>query len=117
MKLPPESLTQEELDKLLASFPRRTKRGRRNRAMTALMACAGVKVGQVVTMQRRHYTRGSDELTIPAMKRTPEKAVRIDSTTREALDDWLELRSTLEYKPTAPMFPPVNKGSRGNSLH
>jgi integrase len=58
LKLPPEVLTPDELERLMETFDRRSKRGVRNAAMTALMARAGLKVGQVVALQRRHYQPG-----------------------------------------------------------
>ena len=54
-KLPAEILTTDELQRLMASFDMTTKRGVRNAAMTALMARAGLKVGQLLAMQRWHY--------------------------------------------------------------
>src|SRR3954471_18581956 len=119
-KLTPEALTPDELDRLLASFSRRSKVGSRNRAMVALMGRAGFKIGQVVAMERRHYRLGGRFVTVPRMKRTPERAVEIDAATREVLDDWLVIRSKLDPKfdarALAPMFPAVSKGSIGNPL-
>jgi integrase-like protein len=120
-KLTPEALTPDELDRLLASFSRRSKVGSRNRAMVALMGRAGFKIGQVVAMERRHYRLGGRFVTVPRMKRTPERAVEIDAATREVLDDWLVIRSKLDPKfdarALAPMFPAVSKGSIGNPLN
>ena len=114
---PARPLTRDELHKLLAEFPRNTKRGSRNRAMVAVMAGAGLKVGQVVAMEFDHYDAERGEVILPAKGRTPEKRVPISGLPREALDDWLAVRSTLGLTGMAPLFPAVNKGSAGNPVH
>ena len=120
-KLAPETLTPDELDRLLASFSRRSKVGSRNRAMVALMGRAGFKIGQVVAMERRHYKLGGRFVTVPGTKRSPDRTVEIDIATREVLDAWLVIRSKLDPKldgrALAPMFPAVSKGSIGNPLN
>src|SRR5688572_3951945 len=65
-KLPAEVLTADELERVMATFDRGTKRGVRNAAMAALMARAGMKVGQVLAMQRWHYEYGGHVVTVPA---------------------------------------------------
>ena len=45
LKLPPEVLTPDELERLMRTFDRETMRGVRNAAMAVLMARAGLRVG------------------------------------------------------------------------
>ena len=75
-KLPARPLTRDELHKLLAEFPRNTKRGSRNRAMVAVMAGAGLKVGQVVAMEFDHYDADRGEIILPGKGRIPESGSR-----------------------------------------
>jgi hypothetical protein len=119
LKLPPEVLTPDELERLMATFDRRSKRGIRNAAMAALMARAGLKVGQVLAMQRRHYEPGSNVVTIPAGsgKTSREHTVPIDAVTREHLEAWWEVRKSLGTSRIAPLFGGVNEGSVGNPVH
>jgi hypothetical protein len=89
--------------------------------MVALMGRAGVKIGQVVAMERRHYRMGGHFVTVPGTKRTPERSVEIDAATRDVLDGWLVIRSKLdpklESRSLAPLFPAVSKGSVGNAIN
>lgn len=118
-KLPAEALTADELQRLMASFDMSTKRGVRNAAITALMARAGLKVGQVIAMQRWHYEYGSHVVTVPAgsSKNATERKVPIDAVTRRLLDEWWHVRRDLKTPHRAPLFAAVNKGSIGNPIH
>jgi hypothetical protein len=118
-KLPAEVLTADELQRLMETFDMRTKRGVRNAAMTALMARAGMKVGQVLAMQRWHYEHGAHVVTVPAGsgKNAEERKIPIDAVTRELLEAWWEIRRGLNTSRMAPLFAGVNKGSIGNPVH
>src|SRR3712207_8975947 len=73
----------DELAKLLASFPRRTKRGARNRAMVALMAGAGLKVGQIVNADAGDYREDSGTIIVRGKKRSHDrdrKSTRLNSS-------------------------------------
>ena len=119
LKLPPEVLTPDELERLMTTFDRRSKRGVRNAAMTVLMARAGLKVGQLVALQRRHYEPGYAFVIVPtgSGRTATETRVPIDAVTREHLDAWWELRKSLSTSRVAPLFAGVNEGSVGNPIH
>jgi integrase len=54
--------------------------------MTALMARTGLKVGQVLAMQRRHYEPGAHVVTVPAGgKNAAERTVPVDAVTGNCL--------------------------------
>jgi integrase len=104
MKLPAEILTQDEVAAVLDSFSSTTAIGKRNRAMVALMYRAEVKVGQIVALAYRHYDRETAVLTVPGIRGTRDRAVRLDSQARRILEDWLDARATLRLRATAPLF-------------
>jgi Phage integrase family len=104
MKLPAEILTQDEVAAVLDSVSSKTAIGKRNRAMVALMYRAEVKVGQIVALAYRHYDRETAVLTVPGIRGTPDRAVRLDSQARQFLEDWLDVRGTLRLRATAPLF-------------
>jgi hypothetical protein len=118
-KLPAEILTPDELHRLMATFDLRTKRGARNAAMAALMARAGMKVGQVLAMERWHFEPGSHIVTVPAGsgKTSTERKIAIDSVTRELLDGWMAIRRDLNLSRMAPLFATVNEPTKGNPVH
>jgi hypothetical protein len=118
-KLPAEVLTADELHRLMATFELTTKRGARNAAMVALMSRAGLKVGQVLAMERWHYEPGSHVVTVPAGvgKSAKERQVAIDSVTRKLLDGWMAVRRDLNLSRMAPLFATVNEPTKGNPIH
>lgn len=118
-KLPAEILTPEELHRLMDTIDLKTKRGARNAAMVALMARTGLKVGQVLAMERYHYDYGAHVVTIPAGsgKNAVERKTPIDSVTRGLLEGWWLVRRDLNMSRMAPLFAGVNRGSIGNPIH
>jgi hypothetical protein len=117
-RFPSEPLTAEELAKLLASFPRNTKRGTRNRAMVALMAGAGLKPGQLVNVASGDYREDSGTVVVRGKKPSQDRTVAVrTSMAREAMTDWLAVRDGLRMRATAPLFGGVNKGSIGNRIN
>src|SRR5687768_4367063 len=87
--------------------------------MAALMARTGIKVGQVLAMQRRHYEPGSGFVVVPtgSGNSAREQKVPIDAVTREHLNAWWERRKSLGTSRSAPLFGGVNEGSVGNPVH
>jgi hypothetical protein len=115
-KLPPEVLTHAEVERLLAVIPSHTKAGARHRAMIALMYRLGLKVGQIVAMERWHYEPGANVITVPGTHNNPDRSVPLDAITHEMLNHWWSIRSTLGLSPIAPLFPTFMAGEEGNKL-
>jgi hypothetical protein len=99
----------------MASFGR-TKVGTRNRAMVALMARMGLKVGQVVRMQHDHYHEGANALIVPGIQGSRDRAAAVDAVTRQILDEWLEYRRALKPGLLAPLFFTVSEGHVGEPI-
>jgi hypothetical protein len=110
---PAEILPKSEYRLLLGSF-KPIALGVRDKAMVMLMY-AGLKVGEVLELQRRHYEPGQLALTIPAGKQRKERAVTLDTETRAVLDQWTELRKE-RVRPAAPLFCALNGPTRGGEL-
>lgn len=114
-KHPAEMLTKAEYRALLDSFGP-TATGVRNRAMVMLMH-AGLKVGQVLALQRRHHEPGSAVLTIPATRYQREREISLDADTRAVLDEWIELRKEARVRASAPLFCTLQGPSKGSGVH
>ena len=114
-KLLPQALTRDELDTVMASFGH-TKVGTRNRAMVALMARMGLKVGQVVRLQHDHYHAGSNVLTVPGIQGAADRVEPVDAVTRRILDEWMEFRDAVNPGALAPFFCTVSEGSIGEPI-
>ena len=114
-KLAPQALTPDELDRVMQSFGR-TKVGARNRAMVALMARLGLKVGQVVRLQHDHYHAGGNALIVPGIQGGADRPVAVDVVTRQILDAWVEYRDVLKPGALAPFFYTVSDGHVGEEI-
>lgn len=89
---------------------------RRDFALVTLWYRAGLKIGECMALQRRHYNPGDHHLTIPASKSVPERRISLDRESREALNEWMEARRELGVKPTAPLFCLISKPYVGGRL-
>jgi hypothetical protein len=103
LKLPAEVLTPGEVAALMDQFGSSVT-DTRNRALVRLLYYPGLKMGQVLALQRRHYDDDAERITIPATKRFPETSERIDTTSKELLDKWLVARKRLGARPSVPLF-------------
>jgi integrase len=113
-KFPAEALTPEEIEAFEATISSPAMTPTRSLAIFTLMYRVGLRVSQVIALERRHYTAGTNKLTIPAWGREPEHTVHIDDVTRDRLDRWSAIRKDqLHAPPTWPLFCTVNKDSRG----
>jgi hypothetical protein len=114
-KLPPEVLNRQEMDALLSTFSGPSVTARRNRAIVMLI-CTGVKLKQLVLLNRGDYDPGSGILKVPSTKRFRERHIKLDAQTRASLDAWLDARRELGIGPTAPLFCAFAEGARGKQL-
>jgi hypothetical protein len=116
LKLPAEALTPTEIRALFESFGT-SRTDVRNRAIVTLMYRAGLKIGEIVNLERRHFEPGSETLALPATPRLVDREIRIDTGTRKALDRWMEVRRSLGVRATAPLFCTIAANADGNRLH
>lgn len=114
-KFPAEAIPKNEYRALLDSFGP-TPTGVRNRAVVMLMY-AGLKIGEVLALQRRHYEPGSATLTLPATRYHAERKLTLDTDTRVTLDAWMELRRAARVRVSATLFCTLEGPSKGSAIH
>jgi hypothetical protein len=115
-KWPAEVLTRDEVRSLLESLGESVT-GVRNTAIVMLMYRSGLKIGQVIALERRHYEPGSRTLTVPGVRGSAERTVTLDPETQAVLDRWMEIRRSAGVRVTAPLFCTVAaSGIKGNRL-
>jgi hypothetical protein len=86
--------------------------------MVALMAGAGVKVGQLVNADGGDYRIESGAVVVRGKSPSQDRTVAVRTNmAREAMGDWLKVRDELKLRATQPLFAGVNKGSIGNRLY
>jgi hypothetical protein len=115
---PAESLTKSEYRLLLSSF-KPIHYGVRDKAIVMLMY-TGMKCGAILKLQRRHYEPGRPTLTVPATQFRGETDITLDLETREAMDEWMEVRRELRkqhrIQVSSPLFCTLSGPTRGLEL-
>jgi hypothetical protein len=116
-KMPAEVLTAAEVERLMDALPSAaTKMGARNRAIVALMVRAGVKIGQVVAMERYHYDSEGRFVIAPAGKLGKDRRVPLDAIAWDLMEQWMSVRRELKFSKMAKLFGGVSEGSIGNPM-
>lgn len=116
LTLPAEVLSQREIELLLDAAASRTSLDARDRAMVWVLYRVGLKVGQLVALQLRHYDAEAGTLTVPGGKRSGNRVVPLDGSGRELLDEWIAMRKGLGITAARPLFCAVLVPSRGTRL-
>lgn len=116
LKLPAESLDVRDVNALLRAFGS-SRTDVRNYAMVMLMYAVGLRIGEIVALERRHFDNGRHKLIVPATARLPERSITIEGSTQEALERWIELSRAAKIPAAAPLFCTITAGTKGRRLH
>lgn len=103
--LKPKSLTKSELHKVL-TFAGKGSQGVRNYALVQLMLQAGLRIGEVETLQRDDvslYER-SGQVRIRDGKGRKERFVPLNASVRKALQNYLEAKKTKNHSESEAVF-------------
>jgi hypothetical protein len=114
LKLPAEIIPISEVEVLLGSFGT-SAIDVRNYAIVCLAYRTGLKMVDILALERRHYF-GADRLSVPPRKRAPEHEVTLDAATRGALERWMEVRRSLSVRATAPLLCSIATGNIGKRV-
>jgi integrase len=108
-KLPAELYEPQEVAALLRSCGR-SRTGRRNQALIALLAGAGLRVSEALALEPRDVSFKRHEIRVRRGKGSKARTVTLDATTAALIEQWLQVRpaearsliSTLEGQPVKP---------------
>jgi hypothetical protein len=115
LKLPAEIVLVNEVETLFDSFGSAPS-DVRNYAIVTLAYRSGLKLIDILALERRHYQPGSDRLLVPARKRAPEREIMLDAATRGALERWMAVRKQLGVRATAPLLCTITADAAGNRV-
>lgn len=114
---PAEELATSDVAALFETFSRRRDAPEvRNFAIVSLMYRDGLKWADIELLYRRHYSPDEGTMTLPKRVRTPSRTVMLHHSTRDALDDWVEVRRALGIGPSSTLFCTTRKPGRGGKL-
>jgi hypothetical protein len=115
MKLPAEILPPHDVEALLATFGS-SGTDVRNYAIVSLAYRVGLKIGDILALERRHFQPRAHSLVVPARARAVEREVLLDAGTREALERWMTVRKRIGVRATAPLLCTITQGAAGNPV-
>ncbi len=115
LTLPPEIVPVNEVETLFDSFGPAPS-DVRNYAIVTLAYRAGLKVIDILALERRHYQPGADRLLVPARKRASEREIILDAPTRGALERWMTVRKQLGVRATAPLLCTITANAAGKRV-
>lgn len=91
-KFPAEPLTRDEVHRLLAAFSHRSRTGRRNKALVAVMYRAGLRVSEILGVDLKDLDQEQRLLRILRGKGKRSRTVGLDPRTMVMVNDWLQVR-------------------------
>lgn len=102
-RLPPEPLTREEVERLLASCGR-GKTGVRNRALIAVLYRAGLRISEALALRPADVDAQAGTVRVLHGKGNRARTVGIDAGALALLERWLETRRTLGLARAGALF-------------
>jgi site-specific recombinase XerD len=104
LRRPPEPLTREEVERLLAVCSRRAPTGVRNRALIALLYRTGLRISEALALRPVDVDAGEGTVHVLHGKGDRSRVVGIDSGALALLERWLDVRCSRGIARTAPVF-------------
>src|SRR5581483_8122564 len=103
-KLDPDLITGAQVQALMKACSRRAPTGIRNRAIICVAWRCGLRVSEICDLQLKDIDLDAGRLTVRHGKGDRSRIVAIDAGTVEVVGRWLDVRSKLAMKRSAPIF-------------
>lgn len=113
-KYPAETLTPDEVRRLMAGFGR-GHAGIRNRALTGVMVRSGLRVAEALALEVKDVDLARGTIQVLHGKGDRRRVVGIDAQTGALVQLWLDRRRKLGIR-GAPLFCVFSQGSKGREL-
>lgn len=115
-KLPPEPLTEAELDQLLSAASTRSVSGIRMRAMIGVMYGAGLRLAETLALAPRDIDSEACKIRVRHGKGDKARVVGIRPHACALLDRWMDRRDRLGLTARHPVFAAYTVGKVGQPL-
>lgn len=116
-RFPPEPLTRDECERLLAALPRRGPSGLRNRALVAVMWRAGLRVSEATALYPKDVDEANGIVRVLHGKGDKFRSAGIDAGALAVLRVWLDARRELGIGPRARLFCTISVDCIGRPLN
>lgn len=108
--------TIDELDRLMRACSRRAPSGLRDRALLAVLAFAGLRVGEAVQLRISDLNLTDGYVQVRRGKGGRSRRVSLAPGACAIVQQWLQVRSKLNLPATAPVFCTITKNLQGHPL-
>ena len=103
-KLPPEVLSQEEVNALMAACAGDCYLAVRNRALIAVLYRSGLRIAEALSLYSKDVDRDRSSIRVLRGKGNKSRTVGIDAGGLEMLRPWLERRARMGFNGIHPLF-------------
>ncbi len=103
-KLPPEVLTEEEVQRLMRACSHRAPTGIRNRALIAILYRAGLRIGEALSLRIKDLDLAEGTIRVLNGKGQKARTVGADAGCFALVERWLGERKSLGISGRAPVF-------------
>jgi integrase/recombinase XerD len=114
--LPIETLSRDEVDRLLKACSRRAPSGLRDRALIALLFNAGLRIGEALALDPRDLDLDHGRLRVRRGKGDKSRTVGVPEGAVAILQQWLTARAKLGPRRSAPVFCQITEGKVGDPV-
>ncbi len=115
-RLPVETLTTEEVDKLLAACNPKAPSGVRNRALIAVLYRAGLRIGEALALKPKDLDEKAGTVRVLHGKGDRARTAGMDKAGFAFVSLWLLVRRRLGIRDASPLFCQITKGRRGLAI-
>lgn len=116
LKLPPEPLTGDEIERLLRKMGRGPC-GHRNRALVVLLWRSGLRIAEALALFPKDIDRVNGTVTVLKGKGSKRRQVAVDTYTLSVLDRWMRARFDLGLTGREHLFCCVDVRTRGKPMY
>jgi integrase/recombinase XerC len=115
-RYPAETLTRDEVGRLLSAVGGQSSTALRNRALIATLYRGGLRISEALALRPSDVDADSGELHIRKAKGRKSRRVKLDAGALDTVNLWRERRKALGFAGRAPLFCGIKGAGAGGEL-
>jgi site-specific recombinase XerD len=115
-RYPAETLTRDEVGRLLSAIRGQSSTAMRNRALIATLYRGGLRISEALALRPSDIDADTGELHIRKAKGRKSRRVKLDAGAVETVNLWRERRKALGFGGRAPLFCGIKGATAGGEL-
>ena len=113
---PPDTLTAEEVQRLMAACSKRGLAGIRQKALVCLLWRSGLRISEALALKPKDIDHDKGQVRVMKGKGGKYRIAGIDPGALAVLDTWLDKRKGLGLNGKHPIFCTITEGNMGKPL-